>query len=335
MDAKVTEHMAEYKSLQDKLAELTAKLAGLPDTADLRLRLQKEIAKATELEALVGSGESATAEVASLRARVAALDAEIAALRAKHEEDKQTIASLTEQLRILTAKCAAKEGEEKGVAAELAAKTAELAQLRLQIGQLTTNSEAKRRLEAEIIECRAKVDELTRQNAILNGVIDNLKAELQRVEAALEIARAALPPPPPPYQAPQPAYQPPQPPYQPPYQPPSLPPYQAPQPPYKAPAPVQNDRWARNMHGPGDKKQNKPVPSYMRTTESRKAAIQASTNQLSGLGSGRVGHGVNNYRATKKQPVASTIGSRPAWKRGGATKKGARLRKIKESINPM
>ena len=333
MDDKVTEHMAEYKSLQDKLAELTAKLAGLPDTADLHLRLQKEIAKAAELEALVGSGESATAEVASMRARVAALEAEIAALRAKHEEDKKTIASLTEQLRILTARCAAKEGEEKGLAAELAAKTAELAQLRLQIGQLTSDSEAKRRLEAELRDCRAKVDELTREIARLNGVIDGLRAELRSVQTELAAAKAK-----PPYQAPLPAYQPP---YQaptPPYQaptPPYQPPYQAPTPPYQAPVPAQNDRWAKNMHGPGDKKQNKPIPSYMRTTESRKSAIQASTNQLSGLGSSRVGRGVNNYVATKKQPAVRAVDSRPAWKRGGATRKGARLRKVKESINPM
>ena len=329
MDAKVTEHMLEYKSLQDKLAALTAQLAGLPDTADLHLRLQKEIAKAAELEALVGSGESATAELGSMRARVAALEAEIAALRAKHEEDKKTIASLTEQLRILTARCAAKEGEEKGLAKELADKTAELVQLRIQISQLTSDSEAKRRLEAELRDCRAKVDELTREVARLNGIIDSLRAELRSVQTELAAAKAK-----PPYQAPLPAYQPP---YQaptPPYEAPT-PPYQAPLPPYQAPAPVQNDRWARNMHGPGDKKQNKPIPSYMRTTESRKSAIQASTNQLSGLGSSRVGHGVNNYRATKKQPVVRAVDSRPAWKRGGATKKGARLRKIKESINPM
>ena len=80
------------------------------------------------------------------------------------------------------------------------------------------------------------------------------------------------------------------------------------------------------------------VPSYMRTTESRKSAIQGATNQLSDLGSGRVGRGVNSFVATKKQPVAKAVNSRPAWKRGGATKKnkkGARLRKIKENINPM
>jgi hypothetical protein len=89
------------------------------------------------------------------------------------------------------------------------------------------------------------------------------------------------------------------------------------------------------MHTTGDKKQNKAIPSYMRTTESRKSAIQASTNQLSGLGSSRIGRGVNNYAATKKQPASRVLDSRPAWKRGGATRKGARLRKIKENIKPM
>jgi hypothetical protein len=316
-DAKVTAHMAEYNALKERLVAMEGQIADFPNVDELRLRLQKEINKAAELEALIDSGASASTDVGALRQRVTELEAEVAALRAKHAEDKTTIASLREQLRVLNEACSAKETEAKGVATQLAAATVELGQLRIQITQLRGgNSEAKRQLERDLVECRAKVAELTRLNAELEGVIKGLRVELQSAKSALAAAQQAAT-----YQPPAPApapYQPAPAPYQPPYQ-----------------APAQNNRWAKNMHTSGNKKQNKPIPSYMRTTESRKSAIQASTNQLSDLGSSRIGRGVNSYSATKKQPVARAVDSRPAWKRGGATRKGARLRKIKENIKPM
>lgn len=291
-NAKVTEHMLEYNGLKARLVVLAEQIKGIPDISELRLRLQKEIAKAAELQGLIDAGAASTADIEGFRRRVGELEAEVLQLRTKGAQDAAKIAGLEKELRDLKAGCQAKEAEAARVTRELATAMAELGPLRLQITQLRGgDSEAKRQLEADLAACRATVATLTRQKAELDGIIKGMQAEVGSLRTALAAAQAAV------SQQPQQAYQPPQ---------------------QSAPA--------------------REVPSYMRTTESRKSAIQGATNQLSDLGSGRVGRGVNNFVATKKQPVAKAVDSRPAWKRGGATKKnkkGARLRKIKQNINPM
>lgn len=288
-NTKVTEHMLEYNGLKARLVVLEEQIKGTPDISELRIRLQKEIAKAAELQALIDAGAASTADITGFRRRVGELEAEVLQLRTKGAQDAAKIAGLEKELRDLKAGCQAKEAEAARVTRELATAMAELGPLRLQITQLRGgDSEAKRQLEADLAACRASVATLTRQKAELDGIIKGMQAEIGSLRTALAAAQAAA------------AQQP----FQPPQQP--------------APA--------------------REVPSYMRTTESRKSAIQGATNQLSNLGSGRVGRGVNNFVATKKQPVAKAVDSRPAWKRGGATKKnkkGARLRKIKQNINPM
>jgi DNA repair exonuclease SbcCD ATPase subunit len=299
-NAKVTEHMLEYNGLKARLVALEEQIKGTPDISELRIRLQKEIAKAAELQGLIDAGAASTGDIEGFRRRVGELEAEVLQLRTKGAQDAAKIAGLEKELRDLKAGCQAKEAEAARVTRELATAMAELGPLRLQITQLRGgDSEAKRQLEADLAACRATVATLTRQKAELDGIIKGMQAEIGSLRTALAAAQAAAS-----QQPPQQAYQPPQQAYQPPQQ--------------SAPA--------------------REVPSYMRTTESRKSAIQGATNQLSDLGSGRVGRGVNSFVATKKQPVAKAVNSRPAWKRGGATKKnkkGARLRKIKENINPM